>query len=75
MKLEAYLGDIAVQVPGQCNKEIHNLFAGGGFCLQFEKNATSMKHNKGKLKKTRYACICTFWSFRFQMTLNFYLLT
>ena len=57
-KLQAYLRDIAGLVPDNCNKveyhnqASHNLFAGGGSCLQFVKNAISMKQNK-----TRPACM------------------
>lgn len=40
-----------------CNKESCNPFAGGGSCLQFEKNETLVKHNKAKPNEIRYAHI------------------
>lgn len=40
-----------------CTKASYNLFAGGGSGLQFLKTAASVKCNKPKSKKTRYACI------------------
>ena len=41
-----------------CNKMSHNVFAGGGSCLQFvkKKSVVSMKYNNVKCNKTRYAC-------------------
>ena len=32
----------------------HDLFAGGGSCLQFVNNVTSVKHDKAKHDKMRY---------------------
>lgn len=54
-KVETYLRDIAGSMPDQHNKVNYNLFAGGGFWLQFVKN-TSVKHNKVKCDKIRCAC-------------------
>ena len=53
--IQAYLGAIAGLVPYHHNKVSHNLFAGGGPCLQLVQHATSVKHNKAKYSKTRYA--------------------
>ena len=39
------------------NKMSRNLFAGGGSCLQFVKNATPVKHSKAKHNEMRYACV------------------
>ena len=38
------------------NKTSCNLFVGGGSCLQFVKNATSVKRSKVRGSKTRYVC-------------------
>lgn len=48
-------------VPPHHNKASNNLFAGEGLCLQFVKNnnknpGTSVKLNKVKHNRTRYAC-------------------
>lgn len=43
--IRAYLGDIADSFPDQRNKVSHNPFGGGGSCLQFVKNAASVKLN------------------------------
>lgn len=54
---QAQLGDIAGSVPNYCNRVNHNLFTGGGPCLEFVQKVTPVKHNKAKYNKTRYACI------------------
>lgn len=54
--IQPYLGGIAGSVPDCCSKSSHNL-VGGRSCLDFVKNSTSVKCNKVKLNKIRYACI------------------
>lgn len=55
IQVPAYLGDIPGSVLQHPNKPSHNLFADGGSCLQFIKNATSVGHNRAKRNKMRYA--------------------
>lgn len=45
------------------NKASRDL-AGGGFCLPFGKKATSVRSNKVKHNKTRFACKLTWLSQR-----------
>lgn len=49
-RLQAYLGDIEGSLLDHGNKASHDRFAGEGSCLQFLKNATSVKHTKVKAK-------------------------
>ena len=58
--LQAYFRDIVGLVPDHHKKVSHNLFAGGGSCLQFVKTATSMKCNEAKHNKRRHAYKTTF---------------
>lgn len=52
--------------PDQRNKASPNLFVGGRSCLQFVKNATSVKHHKVKRNKTMRA---------FRMLFHLYMLS
>lgn len=48
--MQAYPGDIEGSVPEHGNKASSNLFAVGGPCLQFVRNATSVQNHKAKHK-------------------------
>lgn len=48
---------IVGSAPDHCNRERHNIIVGGGACLQFVKNPTSMKHNKAKRNEMRSALL------------------
>ena len=54
--IQEYLGDTVGSVPDHYNKASRNLFAGREFCLEFVKNATTVKHSKAQYNKMRYAC-------------------
>lgn len=49
--------DIVGLVPDHHSKASCNPFAGRGSRLRFVKNATSVRPNKVKHNKTRYACM------------------
>lgn len=53
--MHACLGEIVGSFPDQHDKASPNLFVGGRSCLQFVKNAASVKHNKVKRNKARRA--------------------
>ena len=55
--IQAHLGDIAGSVPDHHNKVSHNFSPGGRSRLQVTKKSASVKHNKVKLNKRKYAYI------------------
>lgn len=55
--VQTYLGDTAGSVPDHHKKVSHTFFAGGGSCLQFVRNTTSVKYSKAKHNKMKYAYI------------------
>lgn len=57
-----HASEIAGSVPEHRNKVSHNLFAGGGSCLQFKENTTPVKCNKVKHKKRDTSVIGTLGS-------------
>lgn len=58
--LHAYFWNFVGLIPDHFNKASCNLFAAGWFCHQFIKHLTSVKCNKVKSNKRRYAYIFLF---------------
>lgn len=62
VKVLACPRDIVGSVPDYHNKvsivvkQVVIVFAVGGYCLQFVKNAPSVMHKKARCSSTRYAC-------------------
>lgn len=52
--IQTHLREITGTAPEHRNKVSHSLFAGGGSCIQFVKNTTSVKCGRAKCNK---ACL------------------